>query len=149
MRITTTIRVVGVAYWLLLTVVLLAPDPRALLGITRAPGPPGGRVEHLVLFGVLALLACASRLPLRRGPMVGLLVGYALLTETAQALVPTRTVELLDYVENLLGLGAGCVLWRLIHWRFPEPNAPSGGSAAATGPPASDSAGDGASSPHD
>ena len=129
MRITAAIRVVSVAYWLLLTVLLLAPDPLALFGITRVPGPPGGRMEHLLLFGVLAFLVCASRPPLRWGPLAGLLVGYALLTETLQVLVPTRTVELLDYAENLLGLAAGWWLWGLIQTRFVRPTSTPGGSA--------------------
>lgn len=135
MRITGTIRVVGVAYWLLLTVLLLAPDPLVLVGITRVHGPPGGRMEHLLLFAILALLACASRPPLRRGLMAGLLVGYAVLTETLQTFVPTRTVELLDYLENLLGLAAGWGLWRLIQSRFGRPSSTHGGSARPTEPP--------------
>jgi len=135
LRITATIRVVSVAYWLLLTVLLLAPDPLALLGITRVPGPPAGRMEHLLLFGVLAFLACASRPPLRWGPLAGLLVGYAVLTETLQVFVPTRTVELLDYAENLLGLAAGWGLWGLIQTRFVRPTSTSGGSAEAAEPP--------------
>ena len=135
MRITATIRLVWVAYWLLLTVLLLAPDPLALLGITRAPGPPSGRMEHLLVFAVLAMLACASRPPLRWGPLAGLLVGYAALTETLQVFVPTRTVELLDYAENLLGLAAGWGLWRLIQRRFARPTSTPGGSVEAAKPP--------------
>ena len=135
MRITATIRVVSVAYWLLVTFLLLAPDPLALLGITRGPGPPGGRMEHFLLFWVLAFLVCASRPPLRWGPLACLLVGYALLTETLQVFVPTRTVELLDYAENLLGLAAGWGLWGLIQTRFVGPASTPGGSAEGAEPP--------------
>jgi VanZ family protein len=71
-----------------------------------------------MLFVLLALLVRASRLPLRRGTLVGLLVGYAIVTESLQVFVPTRTVELLDFVENLIGLAAGWGLWRLIETRF-------------------------------
>jgi len=137
LRIAPTIRVVWVAYWLLLTVLLLAPDPLAMLGITSIPGSPGGRMEHLLAFFVLALLACASRPRLSWGMLAGLLVGYAVLTETLQALVPTRTVELLDYVENLLGLAAGWGLCRLIGPRGARPaSTPEGDEETAEAPPA-------------
>jgi hypothetical protein len=107
-------RVACVAYWILLSVLLLAPDPFALLGVTRPPGPPGGRGVHFLFFTLLALLAHASRWPMRLGVLAGVLVAYAFLTEGLQALIPHRTVELLDLVENLLGLAAGTAIWRLV-----------------------------------
>jgi hypothetical protein len=105
------VRVGCVVYCLLLTFFLLVPDPLALLGIESLPGPPGGRGVHLLLFFLLAVLVCASRLPIRPRVLAGLLVAYALTTETLQLAVPTRTVELLDYAENLAGLAAGAAAW--------------------------------------
>ncbi len=115
-----TIRVLLAVYWLALTVLLLAPDPLKWLGIVKVPGAPGGRWQHFLSFGLLAVLVLASRLRLRPGVLLGLLVGYAIGTESLQWLVPTRTVELLDYAENLLGLAAGWALWRLIANRFSQ-----------------------------
>jgi len=149
LRITAAIPVAWVAYWLLLTVLLLAPDPLAVLGITRVPGSPGRRMEHLLVFALLALLACASRPRLSWATLAALLVGYAVLTETLQAFVPTRTVELLDYLENLLGLAAGGGLWRLIRSRCPIPNSPPGGNATPPRPPAREPSDEGPGGPLD
>ena len=66
---------------------------------------------HFFLFAMLGFLVWASRLPVRPGLVLGLLVAYALVTESLQWFVPTRTVELLDYLENLLGLAAGGAVW--------------------------------------
>ena len=126
------IRVVLAVYWLALTVLLLVPDPLKWLGIVRAPGPPGGRMQHFLLFGLLAVLVLASRLRLRRGVLLGLLVGYALVTESLQWFVPHRTVELLDFTENLLGLAAGWGLWWLISRGFGRRTSdPKGGASAS------------------
>jgi VanZ family protein len=105
------IRVVATAYWLLLTVLLLAPDPFELLGMSRPTDSTGRRVEHFALFVALALLVCASRLRMRGGGLAGLLVAYALITESLQGFIPTRSLELLDYLENLLGLAVGGAIW--------------------------------------
>lgn len=105
------VRVVCVAYWVLLSVLLLTPDPLGMLGIPRPPGPPGGRIFHFLLFTLLALAVHASRWRIRPRLLAGLLVGYALATETLQAFIPNRKVELLDLIENLLGVGMGTVIW--------------------------------------
>ena len=99
-------------YLLVLSFLLLAPEPLELLGFSRSPDACSLRMVHFALFAVLGFLVWASRWPVRAGVLVGLLVGYALVTETLQWFVPTRTVELLDYVENLLGLVAGGAAWQ-------------------------------------
>ena len=95
------IRVGFALYLVLLTTLLLVPDPLALLGIKELPGPDKGRGVHFCAFALLGLLALASRLPLGTGRLVSLVL-YAL-AETLQMLVESRSVELLDYV-NLAGL---------------------------------------------
>jgi len=45
--------------------------------------------------------------------LIGLLVVYAFGVETLQWFFPPRKVELLDYLENLLGLALGTAIWRL------------------------------------
>lgn len=107
------VRLACLAYWALLSVLLLVPDPLALLGITRLPGPPTRKLEHFILFTLLTVLVHASRLPIGRGLLIVLLVVYAIGIEGLQALVPQRTVELLDLLENLAGLAAGTAIWSL------------------------------------
>ncbi len=109
------VRLACLAYWVLLSVLLLVPDPWALLGIQRLPGLPTRQLEHFIIFTLLTVLVHASRLPIRRGLLIVLLVSYAIGIEALQALVPQRTVELLDFLENLAGLAAGTAIWRLAH----------------------------------
>jgi VanZ family protein len=118
------------AYWLLLSVLLLAPDPAAVLGFLHAPRvPTSGIGLHFTAFFTLSLLVCAARWPKRPGWLiVTLLVGYGLLIESLQYFVPPRAVELLDYTENTLGVLAGAGIWwlvhRLIRGRRPAPAEP-------------------------
>jgi hypothetical protein len=104
-------RVACAVYGVALTVLLLVPDPAALLGIERTPGTASGRGTHLLFFTLLAFLVWASRWPVRRRLLAGLLITYAVATEGLQWFVPLRTVELPDLVENLLGLAAGTAIW--------------------------------------
>ena len=104
-------------YVLFLSFLLLAPDPLKLLGFA---GPPGGsslRMVHFSLFTVLGFLVWASHWPARPGVVIGLLLAYALVTESLQWFIPTRSVELLDYLENLLGLVAGGAAWHVLQSR--------------------------------
>ena len=104
-------RLACAVYLAVLTVLLLVPDPAALLGIDQTPGPSGGRGVHVLLFTLLAFLVCASRWPVRRRLLVGLLVTYAVATEALQWFIPLRSVELPDLLENLLGLAVGTAIW--------------------------------------
>ncbi|HUT09163.1 MAG TPA: VanZ family protein [Thermoguttaceae bacterium] len=106
-----TVRLVCAAYSSLLTLLLLVPDPLALLGLERIPCPKHGVGVHFGCFTVLALLVLAGRVVRRRVVLFGLLVAYAVIVELLQGFVPPRTVELRDLAENLLGLAAGAALW--------------------------------------
>jgi hypothetical protein len=108
------IRLLFIVYCVGLTVLLVAPDPAALLGIEKAPGAAGGRGIHFLAFLVLGLLALGSRWRLTPGLLIGLLIAYALATESLQWLVPPRTVAAPDFAENLLGLAAAAGCWRLV-----------------------------------
>jgi len=105
------IRVLFVVSWLFFTVVLLVPDPYRLLGLTASvPRPP--RVgTHTILFAVLGFLAATAFAPRRRLLLFELLIGYAVATELLQGLVPKRTPDFLDFVEDLLGLGLGFAIY--------------------------------------
>ena len=59
---------------------------------------------------MLVCLVLASRLPLQRTLLAGLLVGYAIASELLQSLVRRHT-EFSNLLANLLGLAAGAALW--------------------------------------
>ncbi len=106
------VRLAATVYGILLTVLLLVPDPGALLGLEEPPGPPGGRGVHFVAFLVFGLLMLGARWPIRRETVLLTLIVYAVVVESLQGFVPDRTVELLDYAENLVGLALGtCIGW--------------------------------------
>ncbi len=107
-------RWVGVAYWALLTVVLLLPDPRGLLGLGELPGPPNHRSLHFLLFAALAFVSLAGRWPARGLRLAVMCMAYALLTEMAQLGIPGRSFEALDLFENVLGLAVGAWIWRWV-----------------------------------
>lgn len=107
-------RLLCALYALGLTILLLVPKPWALLGIAKPPGLGSDRGLHFVLLSALALLVFASRLPMRRWAMLAVLATYGLVVESLQWFFPPRTVELRDYLENLLGVAVGAGLWWLL-----------------------------------
>ncbi len=49
-----------IGYWILLTLLLLVPDPAALLGLQRVPSLPWGKFGvHLSFFLAVSVLVCA------------------------------------------------------------------------------------------
>lgn len=74
-------------------------------------------VSHLLAFliaGLLCGLACTRSM---RAPVLGILACYALATEGLQFLIPDRTPEWSDLLQNMLGvcLGMGLVTWLRRH----------------------------------
>ena len=114
----TLIRIAFVAYLLVLTVLLLAPDPNALTGMPELPGFFQEYLTHFLLLAGLTVLAQASRWPLGSATLLGLLAVYAAATEALQAFSPPRQVDAKDLVENLLGIAAGAAFWwAAVRWR--------------------------------
>jgi VanZ family protein len=109
------------AYWAFLTVLLLTPDPAAVVGLKQVPVFPWGDVGiHFSFFTILAILVHAIRWPKRPDWPILVLLVYGIATESLQAFVPPRTVELMDYVENIAGVAFGsAVVWALWKWRIP------------------------------
>ena len=110
---------VCLGYCVFLTVLLLVPDPAAVVGLSKRPVFPWGEIgTHFTAFTILALLAHGSQFP--RSPrwlLVVLLCAYGITTESLQAFVPHRSVELLDYTENILGVLTGSGLyWLVVQW---------------------------------
>jgi hypothetical protein len=117
------LRLLAAGYWLLVSLLLLVPNPAAIFFELRpAQVAASMRGVHGMAFLVLALLVQAARFPLRRSVQWAVLVGYALLVESLQWFVPRRTVELADYAENLLGLALGAALFAALStWRRRSP----------------------------
>lgn len=100
------------SYWLLLTAVLLAPHPAAIVRLKRIPDFPGGDLGiHFIAFTILTLLVRGNGWPRCSGWATLLLLVYGVTTESLQALVPPRAVELKDYIANVLGVAAGTALF--------------------------------------
>jgi VanZ family protein len=109
------LRLLALLYWLVLTVLLLVPNPAAVLfGLRPARSMAGFSGIHFFTFLTLALLVSAARFPVRRRVQWSVLVVYAIVVESLQWFVPHRTVELRDYAQNLAGLSAGALL--LVAW---------------------------------
>ncbi len=104
------LRWIMLGYWALLSVLLLVPDPWALLGFARPLGPSSGYGTHLMAFLILGILVGWCRFPSSSTARAALLLGYAVVVELAQGLVPQRTVQLEDLAENLAGLALGVAI---------------------------------------
>ena len=112
--------IICIGYWILLTVLLLTPNPSALVGLQAVPIFPWGKFGiHLTAFTILGVLANASRWPKRLGwSLILVLAIYGITTEALQLLVPHRASRVMDGVENLLGIALGSgiywLFWRLL-----------------------------------
>ena len=103
-------RLLSSIYGAMLTVLLLVPNPGALFGLSPSGFQPRWGV-HFTFFVGITFLVLGSRFFRRPSTTLALLVGYAIVIESLQALVPVRTVELKDYAENLGGIVVGTLLW--------------------------------------
>jgi glycopeptide antibiotics resistance protein len=109
-------RIICCGYWLLLTVLLLVPNPAALLGLHAVPMFPWGKFGiHMGFFTVLGFLANATRWPKRPSwPLIVFLIVYAITTESLQLFVPHRTARVMDGIENILGIAIGSAIYWLL-----------------------------------
>jgi hypothetical protein len=106
----------ALCYWLLLTVLLLVPNPAALIGLHGVPMLPWGKFGiHLLGFTGLGFLAHATRWPKRPcWPLIVFLVVYGIATESLQLLIPPRTAQVADGIENMLGIVVGSLVYWLV-----------------------------------
>jgi hypothetical protein len=112
------LRWITAVYGVVLTALLLAPNPWALLGLRPPPGEGSSFGTHFGCFVVLGVLARWARFSGRPMAWAGALVGYAVLVELGQALVPTRSVQWQDLAANLTGLACGTLLgWAALQVR--------------------------------
>lgn len=106
-------KIVCLGYLIYLTALLLVADPRRLVvghgdlpGFLRTLTP----VAHLMSFWLLTVLALMARWPAPRWAITVLLVVYAGMTEVAQSLLPPRTAEWGDWLQDLAGIAIGAGL---------------------------------------
>jgi hypothetical protein len=111
--------IVCIAYWLLLTVLLLSPNPAEVVGLKKVPWFSWGKTGlHTTSFVVLTVLAHAVRWPKRIAwQLIALLAVYAVTTETLQLFVKNRSARISDAIENLAGIAIGALLYWLA-WRW-------------------------------
>ncbi len=107
------VRWVTAVYWLALTAMLLLPRPWAGLGILRETPEGWDRPGHVLGFALLAWLNGASWGAESFKTWFLTLTCYAGLIEIAQYLIPSRTVDLPDFLSNLVGLLIGSLVWRV------------------------------------
>lgn len=118
-------RKICLAYWLLLTLLLLASNPGAWFGFEHTADSLLERYQdwsHLVCFTVLSTLVFIARWPVSRGWLALLLVAYSAGTELLQRLVPSRQAEWKDFWQDVAGVALGAIvawcvrrLWRMRH----------------------------------
>ncbi len=105
----------AVAYAAVLAAVLWSSDPFRLAGSAQGALRQWFRayvepVAHLLAFMPLGWLMAVGRWPLRRGAVLGALLAYAVGSEAVQALVPQRSVQWEDALQNVAGLALGACL---------------------------------------
>ena len=89
-------------------VVLYAPS-----GPSVSPFPGSDKVVHVLVFLVPVTVALLAGLPSRL--VVGVFAAHAVVSEVVQhVLLPARSGDWLDVVADLVGVGLGVVVWRLV-----------------------------------
>ena len=111
MTLRSSIRVISIVYLLVISYLLLTPDPlprdEMLAGLMEWFEP----VRHFVAMFLLALLVLASCWPLSLSWVVSLLIAYGVGIERLQAAFPPRTVEAVDLVQNVVGIISAVLVW--------------------------------------
>ena len=98
----------GVLNFLLFARVPLNLFPEAWEGAAMHYSP----AFHLLSFTLLAVLMLAAGWPVSRTTLLALMVAYSVGTEVVQGLLPYRSCELSDCLNDLAGIAAGtAMLW--------------------------------------
>ena len=113
-------RLACVAYVIFLTVLLLAPDPAAVVGLSRRPEFPWGSFGvHWIALAILSFLALGSVWPKRIPWLLAAgLVAYGTAGEALQYFVPSRHVQWMDWTQNMLGVGTGLLVYWILQRRW-------------------------------
>lgn len=102
------------SYAVLLTLLLWLPDPRVLFfGFEPSEGTQG--YAHLIAFSLLGFLVELDRTKRSRFFWATVLICYTILTEIVQEILPVRSFDLADIIQDLAGIFLG--LWLGTLWR--------------------------------
>jgi VanZ family protein len=106
------IRALALVYLILVTLLLLSPDPAKLVPYQSVWAIVAWLAPwaHFLAFFSLTLLALAPRWPAPRWAVVLILALYAGGTELAQKMSPTRAAEWKDWFQDLGGVALGAVV---------------------------------------
>jgi hypothetical protein len=107
------VKILSIAYLVGLTWLLVMKAPFLFLGRQPGIGPLALSLEpvaHLASFALLTVLALWARWPIPRWALCLGLAGYGLGTELFQALLPWRTADPVDFLQDLGGIAAGGIL---------------------------------------
>jgi VanZ family protein len=111
------LRIIFLAYVLLLTLVLLVSDPFSWLDErTEEACHTAALGAHFGCFAVLTLLALTAGWPIGRVWVLALLAAYGAGTEVVQGFLPPRTAELADLAQDLAGIGVGVLVYQAWEW---------------------------------
>ncbi len=104
-----------VGYWLLLTLLLWSRDPLDWFDNSSVDAVHD-RLEpiaHFISFGLLTLIVLSTPWKISCGWLLVILAGYSAATELVQGLIPGRSMELVDLLQDLTGILAGGALFAL------------------------------------
>lgn len=101
-------RLITWSYVLFLTLLLWVPEPKALI-VHWEPGVKTASYSHILAFLLLGFLVELNRKKQSRFFWTTVLIGYALLTEIVQDMLPVRSFEIADLIQNFAGIFLG--LW--------------------------------------
>ncbi len=105
-------RLFSYVLWATCTLLLLVPDPRLLFD-PRDAGEAVRGYEHLLMFSVLTIILLLAHPKRSMRMWACVLIVYGVLTEVLQIVIPYRTFQGIDILEDTLGvlIGLGtCVL---------------------------------------
>ncbi len=115
-------RLACIAYCIFLTILLLAPDPAWICGLSKRPEFPWGSFGvHAIAFAGLSFLALGIWWPhgISR-PLVAALLVYGTATELLQYFVPSRHVRWIDWIQNMGGVAVGAAAYWIV-WQTLRP----------------------------
>ncbi len=96
---------IRMVFRLALGVCLLVIAYLAFAPADQVPGTPSDKLNHVLAFAVLAWLADKAYPGGHQAPYRWLLLlGYGLLIEVVQGLIPYRELSLLDFAANAVGI---------------------------------------------